>query len=100
MGSRLDLHNELLKFLPNVYFQPPSNIQMTYPCIVYNKTGKNRHFGNDVIYLSQQGYNITVIETNPDSAIADGIEMHFPYCGINQYFITDNLYHTSLSLYY
>jgi hypothetical protein len=67
---------------------------------VYNKTGKNRHFGNDVIYLSQQGYQITVVENNPDSAIADGIEMHFEHCAINNYFVADNLNHTILSLYY
>lgn len=100
MGSRLELHNELTQFFPNVYFQPPSNIQMTYPCIVYNKTGRNRHFGNDVIYLSQQGYKLMVIEYNPDSDVADRIESHFEYCGIDQYYTVDNLNHTTLSLYY
>lgn len=100
MASRLDLHNELLTFLPNVYFQPPSNIQMVYPCIVYNKTGKNRHFGNDVIYLSQQGYKITVIDKNPDGDVADRIEKHFRYCSDSQYYTVDNLNHTTISLYY
>jgi hypothetical protein len=100
MPSRLDLHTELLKFMPNVYFQPPSNITMIYPCIVYNKTGKNRHFADDVIYLSQQGYDITVIEKNPDSLVADNIESNFRSCAINQYYTADNLYHTKLSLYY
>lgn len=100
MPTRLELHNELLQFLPNVYFQTPSNVQMVYPCIVYTKTGRNRHFASDVVYLSQQGYNITVIDKNPDSVIADRIESHFQYCGIEQYFVTDNLHHTTLSLYY
>jgi hypothetical protein len=54
MRSRIDLHQELLNFSDNVYFQPPSNVNMTYPCIVYNKTGKLRHFGNDTIYLNKQ----------------------------------------------
>lgn len=100
MADRLQLHTELLKFMSNVYFQPPSNLQMVYPCIVYNKTGKNRHFGNDVIYLSQQGYQLTVVEKNPDSKVADNIENHFQHCAINQYFVKDNLHHTTLSLYY
>lgn len=100
MGDRLELHNELLKFLPNVYFQPPTNIQMNYPCIVYNKTPDKRYFGNDIIYLSQQGYQIMVIEHNPDSKISKGIEKHFQYCVINQYYTVDNLNHTTLSLYY
>lgn len=100
MVKRLQLHHELLKFLPIVYFQPPSNIQMNYPCIIYTKTGRNRHFGNDVIYLSQQGYQITVVEENPDSTIAEDVEKHFQNCVINQNYTIDNLYHTTLSLYY
>lgn len=100
MPSRLELHSELVTFLPNVYFQPPSTLTMKYPCIVYNKTGKNRHFGNDVIYLSQQGYQITVIDANPDSVVADNIEKHFQHCAINQYFAADNLNHTIINLYY
>lgn len=100
MASRLELHAELLKFLPNVYFQPPSTITMTYPCIVYNKTSRMRHFANDVIYMSQQEYQITVIEKNPDSTVAESIEKGLPHCGINQYFTVDNLYHTTLNLFY
>lgn len=100
MSKRLELHNELLKFIPNVYFQPPSNIKMVYPCITYNKTGRNRHFGDNVIYLSQQGYHITVIEHDPDSDVSDRLETHFEYCGIIQHFTVDGLNHTTLQLYY
>jgi hypothetical protein len=100
MATRLELHSELLGFMPNVYFQPPSSIQMVYPCIVYNKTGRMRHFANDVIYSSQQEYTLTLIEKDPDSSVADNIEVHFQHCAINQYFTVDNLNHTKLSLYY
>jgi len=100
MGNRLELHDELLTFIPNVYYQPPSNIQIKYPCIVYNKTGKSKRFGNDRIYLSKQGYQLMVIEHDPDSDVADRLETHFQYCGINQHYVVDNLNHTTLNLYY
>ena len=100
MGSRLDLHEELLKFVPNVYFQPPSTIKMTYPCIVYSKSSKKRLFGNDNIYLGIQQYQLMLIERNPDSNVADTIESHFKSCIIEQYYVLDNLNHTTLSLYY
>jgi hypothetical protein len=100
MPSRLSLHEQLLTFLPNVYFQPPSNIQMVYPCIVYNKTNKIRHFASDIIYLSQWEYNLTVIDRDPDSDVAERIEKHFNHCGISQSYTVDNLNHTILSLYY
>ena len=100
MDSRLALHDELLKFVPNAYYQPPSTIKMQYPCIVYGKTGKYRKFGNDTIYLSTQEYIVTVIETDPDSDVADTIEKYFPSCVISQYYTVDNLNHTTLNLYY
>lgn len=100
MGSRLDLHTELLKFCPNAYFQPPTNIQMSYPCIVYNKTGKVRQAANNGIYQSNQEYNITLIERNPDSDVADQMEKHFQHCVITQYYTAENLNHTNLQLYY
>lgn len=100
MASRLDLHNELKAFYPNVYFQPPSNIKMVYPCIVYNKTGKFRTFAGNGIYQSLQEYQLTVIETNPDSTVADDIEQHFQSCVIIQYYAAENLNHTNLQLYY
>lgn len=100
MGDRLELHNELLNFCPNVYFQPPSSKTMEYPCIVYNKTGKSRQFGNDHIYLTKQEYQITVMDRDPDTKIPDNVESHFQYCVITQYYTVNNLNHTNLNLFY
>ena len=100
MGSRLELQTELTTFLPNVYFQPPSNISMVYPCIVYRKDGKYRQMANDNSYILDQGYEIMLIEKNPDSNLADVIERHFQSCVISRYYTVDNLNHTILNLYY
>lgn len=100
MATRIELHNELLKFAPKAYFQPPSGLQLEYPCIVYHKTDKFRDYANDDIYRAIQEYQITVIDKNPDSVIADNIESYFQYCEINQYFTVDNLNHTTLNLHY
>lgn len=100
MADRLSLHAKLKQFIPNVYFQPPATITMKYPCIVYNKTGKNRMFSNDGIYLSHQEYQVLLIEHDPDSTIADEIEETLPSCVISRYYVVDNLNHTALNLYY
>lgn len=100
MGTRLQLHDELLKFVQNVYFQPPSGHKIIYPCIVYNKSSKARENANNNIYIQNQEYQLTVIDRNPDSTIADEIEKHFQHCAITQYYTVDNLNHTSLNLYY
>lgn len=100
MDLRLALQSELERFSNNVYFQPPSNIQLKYPCIVYNKTDATREFGNNRIYYRKQGYQITVIDKNPDSVIPDNLESHFEYCVITDDFVTNNLNHTILNLHY
>ena len=98
--SRLALHRELQEFADAVYFQPPSNIRMNYPCIVYHKISKYKEFGNDEVYIKKQGYQLTVMDKDPDSLIADDLEDHFQYCSISQYFTNDSIYHVTLELYY
>lgn len=100
MGSRVELHNELLKFSKNVYFQPPSSLQMVYPCIIYSKSPKSKQFGNDATYISKQGYQLMVIDRSPTSTTADELESYFQYCTITQYYTVDSLNHTTLNLYY
>ena len=98
--SRYALHTELQEFADAVYFQPPSNIRMNYPCIIYHKIPKIKEHANDKWYFKKQGYQITVIDKDPDSLIADDLEDHFQYCAISQYFVNDNLHHVTLELYY
>lgn len=100
MGSRLELHDELLLLCPNVYFQPPSNIQMTYPCIVYNKSNVTHLYASDVKHFSKQEYRAMVIDRDPDSEIANQMEANFVYCEIDQYYTKDNLNHAVLTLHY
>lgn len=100
MGTRLELHAELLQFLPNVYFRQPSNINMQYPCIVYTKTGAFKNSANNGSYRRIFEYQLTVIEHDPDGTVADRIDEHFDYASLGQYFVVDNLNHTTLTLYY
>lgn len=100
MGTRLELHAELLTVCPNVYFQPPSGFLMKYPCIVYNKTGVEKVYANGGIYRKLQEYGLTVMDSDPDSTLADELESLLGYCAIGSYFTVDNLNHTTLTLYY
>lgn len=100
MDSRLELHNELLQMVPNVYFQPPSNIQMKYPCIVYAKSDNEDLYANNRLYATKQQYDLTLIEDDPTTEVATNIRKHFSYCSISNYYVVDNLHHTKLNLYY
>ena len=98
-NKRLLLHQRLFVFANNLYFQPPSNVSMKYPCIVYEKATPDKRNANDRTYISSEEYQITVIERDPDSTTADDIVAVLPYSAISNRFVTDNLYHTIIKLY-
>lgn len=101
MSKRIELQTILETFLPSVYFQPPSNIRMSYPCIVYSKTPSgSAEYANNSPYKRTQLYTITVIEKSPETDLVDRIFEHFNYCSIGSNFIKDNLHHTILNLYF
>ncbi len=102
MDKRLQLHAELIEVLGsnNVYFQPPETLKMKYPCIRYVKTRPMVDHADNMKYFNMNHYELTVIDTNPDTEIPDNIVNHFQYCSIDRYYTADNLTHCSLDLYY
>ena len=102
MASRLKLHEELCETLGNlnVYFQPPASVKMKYPCIRYSKLAPDLKRADNQIYNNTNKYEVTVIDADPDSDIADKILNNFKMCRIDRYYVADNLNHTVLELFY
>lgn len=100
-NDRIDLHYILVDILgsSNVYFQPPSTVQMKYPCIVYKRDAQNEVRANNDLYQMKKRYLVTVIDKNADSSIPDKM-MQLQYCTFNNHFVADNLNHDVYSLYY
>ena len=101
MGQRLDLHALLVGLLgsSHVYFQPPPNVQITYPCIVYKRDSTDTQFADNTPYIRTPRYQVTVIDANPDSETPDKIE-NLPSCVRNRSFATAGLNHTVFTLYF
>lgn len=100
MESRHQLHDQLKEICPNVYFQPPENYKLTYPCIIYTKSGLNEVYGDNIVYLRQQIYGIMVIDKNPDTKLHLDILNRFDNSRLENENVFDNLYHKSIRLYY
>lgn len=101
MGLRVDLQALLEEILGtrSVYFQPPSNVQMQYPAIVYKRDAAETLFANDLPYRYTKRYAVTVIDRNPDSDIPDKIAA-LPMCTYSAEFANDGLNHTVFNLYF
>jgi len=96
---RLELHQILKKFCPNVYFQPGNNITLTFPAIVYQRsTANTRHADNQPYNVTDQ-YEITAIDRDPDSGIHRMIAT-LPSSRHNRFFISDGLNHDVFSLFF
>lgn len=100
LERRLDLHSKFRSLCDYVYFQPPSDIKLIYPCIIYNKSGRDTLFANNEAYSQNTLYDVTIIYRDPDSQLPDLIMSNFEYCSILTEHIIDNLYHSVLRLYY
>jgi hypothetical protein len=99
MARRLQLHQLLESFVANVYFQPPTNIQLKYPCIIYKRDYANTKFADDVSYDHVIRYAITVIDQDPDSEIPEKVAS-LPMSLFNRFYTVDNLNHDVYSVYF
>lgn len=93
-NNRIKLQNILEEILGsrNVYFQPPENIKMKYPAIVYTRSDIKNTYADNEVYKQDNVYQITVIDANPDSDIVKKISK-LPMCRYNRNFKSDNLNH-------
>ena len=101
MGLRLDLHAKLVDLLGsnNVYFQPPENLKMVYPCIVYRRNRIETEFADNNPYFQMKRYSVMVIDRNPDSDIPDKIGQ-LPMSLFDRHYVADNLNHDVYNLYF
>lgn len=99
MGRRLDLHVLLQAIVDNVYFQPPSNIQLVYPCIIYSRDYGDTKFADNFPYSFMQRYSVMVIDKNPDSELPAKVAA-LPRATFNRFFAADNLNHDVYSVYF
>lgn len=100
-SRRIELDDKLREILGNdhIYFQPPENFKMKYPCIVYEVGAGLRTPANNHMYLYNQGYSVTYITKDPDPDIPDKL-LEIPYCSFERQFKSENLYHWIFFIYF
>jgi hypothetical protein len=101
MGKRVDLQ-ALLEQIPGprkVYFQPPANVAMEYPVILYERDYAETTYANNAPYRYTKRYQVTVIDRNPDSEIPDKVAA-LPLCKFNRHFVTQGLHHDVFNIYF
>ena len=93
-----DLRDILLGICDHVYFQPPTNTDLKYPCITFNKARGRDYWADNVLYEPVECYEITLIDKKPNSDLFDLIRA-LPYCSFDRSFRSDNLNHFTFTIY-
>lgn len=101
MSDRLDLQALLVETLGSnhVYFQPPEDLKIQYPCIVYRRDRANSTHADNELYRFVQRYTVTVIDANPDSDLHLKVAK-LPMCSYNRFYTADKLNHDVYNLFF
>lgn len=98
---RVELQSILEGFgVENVYFQPPENLKLKYPCIIYELSGMESTDADNTSYLMYKRYTVTCISRNPDTVIPDRILESVKHSSYDRRFVSDSLYHDVLTIYF
>lgn len=101
----MDHRNEIsekLHTLPvndEIHFQPPEDVKLVYPCIIYSFDGFRTFHGNDGKYLLREEYTVTHIYQDPIEELHSTILSLFNYVSYDRGYIADNLYHDVYSVF-
>lgn len=101
MRTRLDLQTKLEELFEsrNVYYQPPENLEIQYPAIVYSKQNIKVKYGDDRKYFNSDGYKITVIDKKPDNPVIKKI-LDLPYTSYDRNYVSNNMNHDVIIMYF
>ena len=103
MKSWSDFQEELQNLMGNevkVYFQPPENLKIKYPCIVFERTNALTDYADNVPYHITKRYTVTLISKTSDNEEYLDKLLQFPMSTYDRQFINDNLIHDVFSIYY
>lgn len=104
MDKRLELDVLLRKVMKdvsgveNVYFQPPENLLLKYPAIVYSRSDIRNRPADDMVYSQFTFYDLTVIDKNPDSLLVYAVAS-LPRCKFGRHYKSDNLNHDTFTIF-
>lgn len=100
--KRIDFHNLLKNLFGNtvaIYFQPPEDLKISYPCVVYEHYDMPIRHADNLNYLVHQKYKVTIIDKSPDSELVDKITT-LNGTKFNRHFVTNGLNHDVFIVYY
>ncbi len=101
-GLRTDLQiilEDALGIPQQVYFQPPVNVSMVYPAIVYERNYGYDEYADNEPHCRWWRYQVTLISRDPDDPVIDKVA-DLPMTKYVRHFAVDGLDHNIFNVYF
>lgn len=98
------MYRDLLQLLQQavqhnrVYFQPPENLKIVYPAVVFHLSKIEIDRASDVPYKGAKEYSVTLITKDPEPDVIDEI-LKIPYSSLDTTYISDGMNHFVFTIY-
>jgi hypothetical protein len=99
MGSRQQLQDLLEAICEKVYFEPPADVGMEYPAIVYERARADTRFADNKPYTITKQYQLKLIARDPDEAKWNAIAA-LKSVVHDRFYVADNLNHDVFTIYF
>lgn len=101
MKNRLNLQSQLENILgsKHVYYQPPENLKIEYPAIIYSVNDHTNINADNIKYHNRIQYRLTIIDKKPDNNAIKKI-LDLPLSSFDRHYVYNNLNHDVITLYY
>lgn len=98
---RLELHQKLVSLLgsTNVYHQPPENLALRFPAIIYERVDYDVIHADDIPYHVTREWQITVVSQEPSNPVVDAL-MEWPTAAFKTSYVVDRMRHDVVNIYY
>lgn len=83
-----------------VYYQPPENLKLSYPCIVYENSNALSTFADNKPYVKTKRYAVTLMCKTADNDYYKDQLLDLPMCTFDREFKNDGIVHSVFNLYF
>lgn len=83
-----------------VYYQPPENLKLTYPCIVFSRSNALIRHGDNRPYQVIKRYMVNLITKNADNDVYIDRLLELPMCRYDRQMIVNGLIHDYFEIFY
>ena len=83
-----------------VYYQPPENLKITYPCIVFERSTALQSFADNGPYRTTKRYTITLMTKTADNDEYLDQLLNLPMCTFDREFKLDGIVHDVFNIYF